>query len=56
MGVLGYPTSAERMPSRLEAIIADSDYHTAVAEVNGQVRGMVVLRRGLAYELDGPQV
>lgn len=56
MGVLGYPTSAEQMRARLTAIIADPDYHTVVAEVGGQVRGMVGLRRGHLYELDGPYV
>ena len=56
MGVLGYPTSAEQMRARLTAIIADPNYHTVVAEVDGQVRGMVGLRRGHLYELDGPYV
>ena len=56
MGVLGYPTSAEQMCARLNAILADPDYHTVVAEVAGRVRGMVGLRRGHLFELDGPYV
>ena len=56
MGVLGCPTSAEQMRARLTAIIADPNYHTVVAVVDSQVRGMVGLRRGHLYELDGPYV
>jgi GNAT superfamily N-acetyltransferase len=53
MGVLGYPTSAAAMASRLEVIGASAGSRTVVAEVEGEVRGMVGLRRVIGYEMDG---
>jgi GNAT superfamily N-acetyltransferase len=56
MDGLGYPTSGEAMRRRLSAIGAHPDYHTLVAEVEGQVVGIVGLRRALSYEKNGTYV
>lgn len=56
MGVLGYPTTPEAMRARLAAVGADPDYHTIIAEADGEVRGMVGLRRGVLYEADHPYI
>jgi GNAT superfamily N-acetyltransferase len=53
MTQLGYPTSLPQMKSRLTVILADDDYHTALAEVAERVVGMVGVRRGAFYEQDG---
>ena len=56
MEVLGYPTTLPAMQARLASISSDSDYRTIAAEVDGQIRGMVGLRCGVQYELDGVHV
>jgi GNAT superfamily N-acetyltransferase len=56
LGTLGYPASAETARRRLEAICSHPDYRTVVAEVDGEVRGLLGLRRGLVYESDDPHV
>jgi ribosomal protein S18 acetylase RimI-like enzyme len=49
----GYPTSADQMQGRLEAILHDDDYHTLVAHEGGRVVGFVGTRVGPLYEDDG---
>lgn len=56
MKILGYPTSVAAMRTRLEMICPRLDYHTVVAEVDGEVRGMIGLRSGVVYECDRPCV
>lgn len=51
---LGYPTSAGQMQRRLDAILADDDYHTLIAYEDGQVVGFVGTRVGPLYEDDAP--
>lgn len=54
MTQLGYPTAPAEMAVRLDAILADDDYYTLVAERDGNVVGMVGARVGVLYELGGP--
>jgi ribosomal protein S18 acetylase RimI-like enzyme len=42
------------MAARLEAILADDDYTTLIAEADGAAVGFVGIRRGVAYEADEP--
>lgn len=56
MGELGYPSTAEQVQGRIDRADANPDYRTHVAEVNGQVVGMMGLQRGWAYEKDAPFV
>ena len=53
MRQLGYPTSAEEMRDRLAAILAQPDYQTLVAEVDGRVAGMAGICVGYFYEQNG---
>ena len=50
---LGYPTSPSEMQRRLEAILADHDYHTLVACEYDHVIGFIGTRVGPLYEADG---
>ena len=50
---LGYPTSPSEMQRRLEAILADHDYHTLVACEDDHVIGFIGTRVGPLYEADG---
>jgi ribosomal protein S18 acetylase RimI-like enzyme len=50
---LGYPTSPNEMQRRLEAILADQDYHTFVACEGDHVIGFIGTRAGPLYEADG---
>jgi GNAT superfamily N-acetyltransferase len=56
MGVLGYPTILAAARTRLDTIGRDQDYYTVVAELGGEIKGLLGLRRGWAYELDEPIV
>jgi GNAT superfamily N-acetyltransferase len=53
MGELGYPTSVEEMKERYAYITSNKNYHTLVAELNGQVVGMIGLCTGYFYEKNG---
>ena len=53
VSALGYPTSASQMQRRLDAILADDDYHTLIADEDGRVVGFVGTRVGPIYEDDG---
>lgn len=52
MGHLGYPTTPEQMAARLERVLPDPDYRTLVAEVGGELVGMVGVFLGWAYSYD----
>jgi GNAT superfamily N-acetyltransferase len=56
MAELGYPASPEQLRARLARIHGNQDYATLVAEVDGEVAGMIGLQRGWAYEHDRPFV
>lgn len=53
MEQLGYPTSVEKLALRFNAIEANPNYHTLVAELDGKVVGMAGLCTSLFYEYDG---
>lgn len=50
MGELGYPTTSEEMETRFNKIQANPDYNTQVAEMNGEVIGMIGMILGTHYE------
>jgi GNAT superfamily N-acetyltransferase len=50
---LGYPATPAAMHGRLEALLADPDYRTWVAEAAGQVVGVAGAGVGLQYAGDG---
>jgi len=56
MNQLGYPTSLEKLESRLGNIQSQSNYHTLLAELNSEVVGMVGLCHNLFYEYDSSYV
>jgi GNAT superfamily N-acetyltransferase len=56
MAELGHPATLEQVRARLARITGNDDYATRVAEVHGQVVGMIGLQRGWAYEHDRPFV
>ncbi|MGE7308005.1 GNAT family N-acetyltransferase [Priestia megaterium] len=56
MDQLGYPTSLEKLESRLNNIQSQPSYHTLVAELNNKVVGMVGLCHNLFYEYDSSYV
>ncbi|WP_394578554.1 GNAT family N-acetyltransferase [Cytobacillus firmus] len=56
MGQLGYPTTIESMEHRFNNIDLDLSYHTLIAEINGEIVGMVGLSKGFFYEYDGSYV
>jgi GNAT superfamily N-acetyltransferase len=56
MADLGYPATPEQVGARLARIHGNHDYATRVAEVDGDVVGMMGLQRGWAYEHDRPFV
>ncbi|HEX8317467.1 GNAT family N-acetyltransferase [Longimicrobium sp.] len=56
MADLGYPASPEQLRARLARIHGNHEYATLVAEVDGEVVGMIGLQRGWAYEHDRPVV
>jgi GNAT superfamily N-acetyltransferase len=56
MDVLGYPTTLASAQARLDTIRCDPGYHTVVAELKGEIKGLLGLRRGWAYEVDEPIV
>ena len=51
---LGYPVDPAAMAERLKQLCARPDYITLVAEVSGEVIGMVGAYLGYALEFDGP--
>jgi predicted N-acetyltransferase YhbS len=53
MDDLGYPTKLEDMQKRMRKIESLSDYYTFVAELEGQVAGMIGVRDVYYYEGDG---
>lgn len=53
MNDLGYPTNVKQMQARFDKINFHPDYKTIVAELNGEVVGMVGLCKGIFYETDG---
>ncbi|RPF53232.1 GNAT family N-acetyltransferase [Aquisalibacillus elongatus] len=56
MSELGYPTDAETMKQRYEAIDRHPDYHTLVFEHNGTLLGMVGMLKAMRFEHDAPYV
>ncbi|ALP36068.1 hypothetical protein ASL14_07690 [Paenibacillus sp. IHB B 3084] len=50
MEELGYPTSVEEMKLRYDRIASNPNYHTLVAELEGEVVGMVGLHSDIFYE------
>jgi GNAT superfamily N-acetyltransferase len=50
---LGYETTAAEMNERLIGIFADSEYATFVAELGGDVAGVLGIRLGRSYERNG---
>ena len=50
---LGYPSTEAEMHDRMEAISADADHMTFVAEREGQVLGVIGVRVGIHYERSG---
>jgi GNAT superfamily N-acetyltransferase len=53
MSELGYPTSYEDMKARFKNISSDSSYCTLLAEVKGEVVGLVGLQKSYMYEKIG---
>jgi GNAT superfamily N-acetyltransferase len=53
MTELGYPTTVEAMRDRLEAIVADPNYATFVADTKACVVGVAGATLGKHYEKDG---
>ena len=53
MTELGYPTTAEAMRDRLNALMPDVSYVTLVAETDGHIVGMIGGTTGYYYEKDG---
>jgi GNAT superfamily N-acetyltransferase len=53
MGELGYPTASDQMRIRLEATQKDHSYRTFVAEVEGEVVGVIGVRLGVQYQATG---
>jgi GNAT superfamily N-acetyltransferase len=53
MTELGYPTSANAMRDRLNALLRDSSYVTLVADIDHQVVGVIGGTTGRYYEKDG---
>ncbi|MEK4486337.1 GNAT family N-acetyltransferase [Psychrobacillus sp. FSL H8-0484] len=53
MEQLGYPTSSENMQLRFNNIETKLNYHTLVAEYEGNIVGMVGLSINYTYEIDG---
>ena len=51
---LGYPTTTDKMRTRLESILVDEDYETLVALDGEQVVGFIGVRVGPLYESDDP--
>ncbi len=51
---LGYPSTAEQMKARMARIVQHPDYATFVAEVDGEVVGMVGVFVTLSHEHDEP--
>ncbi|MFE7082936.1 GNAT family N-acetyltransferase [Priestia megaterium] len=52
MSQLGYPTSLEKLESRMKNIQSQPGYHTLVAVLNNKIVGMVGLCHNLFYEYD----
>lgn len=53
MGELGYPATVQQMSERMEKIGSNSMNCTIVAEIDGEVVGMIRLRLLHNYESDG---
>jgi ribosomal protein S18 acetylase RimI-like enzyme len=53
MEQLGYPTSFAEMQERLNLISSNSDHRTLVAEIEGEIVGMVGVGIGYFYEKNG---
>lgn len=56
MGQLGYPATPEQVRERLAHIDDNPGYATRVAEVDGEVAGMIALQRGWSLTDDQPCV
>lgn len=52
-GGLGYPTTDEEMKGRFKNIGTNLLYNTQVAEVNGNIAGMIGMNLGYHYEKNG---
>lgn len=52
MGELGYPTEIHQMKNRMERIYSLPYYRTLVAEIDGNVIGMIGMHIGYMYEND----
>ncbi len=50
MGELGYPTTEKEMEQRFNKINSNSLYHTIVAEIDGEIVGMIGMFLGFGYE------
>jgi GNAT superfamily N-acetyltransferase len=53
LGQLGYATTPADMETRLSPILAEPNYYTVVAELSGQLVGVIGVRRSLYYEHNG---
>jgi len=53
MTALGYPTSETLMRARLLELARDADCQSFVAEVDGEVAGMIGMRVTRSFEYDG---
>ncbi len=53
LGQLGYPASPDEMRGRLQALINHPDYVTFVAEISGEVVGLVGAQIGYSLEVTG---
>ncbi|QAS51930.1 GNAT family N-acetyltransferase [Halobacillus litoralis] len=56
MKTLGYPTTAEKMRTRMERIFSKEEYQTFVWEENEKLSGMIGMRLSYAYHTDEPHV
>ncbi|MGP4060813.1 GNAT family N-acetyltransferase [Halobacillus sp. H74] len=56
MKTLGYPTTVEKMRTRMERIFSKEEYQTFVWEENEKLSGMIGMRLSYAYHTDEPHV
>lgn len=56
MNQLGYPSTNQKIQSRLDKILDLPNYETFVAEINGELVGFVGMCKQIAYEFDQPYV
>lgn len=56
MNQLGYPSTNQKIQSRLDKILDLPNYETFVAKINGELVGFVGMCKQIAYEFDQPYV